>query len=278
MNSFDTQYKKIIEQCLSEGFLRPTRSGIPAYSIIGATITHDMAEGFPISTLRKMPQKGLRVELEFYLKGRTDKSWLNERGCHFWDYWQSKEFDNPNDLGPTYGFEWRHFGAEYKGIGDYTGQGVDQIQWVIEKLKKYPENKRLVVSQWNPKDIGKQAIPPCPFAFQLLKHGDKLNLIFFQRSGDVCLGMPTDFSEHALLLHLFCKETGYKEGKVIAMLGQVELYKNHVEGAKELLKRESFILPKVQTENFTSILNWSYEDTEFINYQHGEKLDFPIAI
>lgn len=278
MNTFDTQYKKIVNDCLDHGFLRPTRSGIPAYSLIGATITHDMKEGFPLITLRKMPQKSMRVESEFYLKGYTDKSWLAERGCHFWDYWKNRQSDDNNDLGPTYGFEWRHFGADYKGIDDYQGQGIDQIKWVLEKLKKYPENKRLVVSQWNPKDIDQQAIPPCPFAFQLLKHGDELNLIFYQRSADVCLGLPNDFAQHALLLHLFCLETEYKPGKVVGMFGQVELYENHIEGAKELLMREPKKLPEISTGKFTSIFDWEFADSEFINYEHGEAIKFPIAI
>lgn len=278
MKNFDTQYKEIIQECLEDGFLRPTRSGIPAYSLIGKTISHDMKLGFPLCTLRQMPQKGMRVETEFYLKGYTDKKWLTDRGCHFWDYWQNRKSDNPNDLGPTYGFEWRNFGAEYKGIGNYEGQGIDQIKWVLEKLRKYPENKRLVVSQWNPKDIDQQAIPPCPFAFQLLKHGDELNIIFYQRSADVCLGLPNDFAQHALLLHLFCLETGYKPGKVVGMFGQVELYENHIEGANKLLTIKPLTCPTAETKNFTTIFDWKFEDTTFINYQHGEKISFPIAI
>ena len=278
MKSFDIQYKQLIKDCLEEGLLRPTRSGIPAYSILGKTIEHDMKLGFPLCTLRHMPQKSMRVETEFYLKGYSDKKWLTDRGCHFWDYWQNRKSDNPDDLGPTYGFEWRYFGADYTGIKNYEGQGIDQIKWVIEKLRKYPENKRLVVSQWNPKDIDQQAIPPCPFAFQLLKHDDELNMIFYQRSGDICLGVPNDFAQHALLLHLFCLETGYKPGKVIAMFGQVELYENHLEGAKELLNRLPLEYPEVNTEKFEGIDNWSYEDTKFNNYQYGEKISFPIAI
>lgn len=277
-NNFDKQYKKIIKDCLENGFLRPTRSGISAHSLLGVTIIHDMKEGFPLSTLRKMPQKSMRVETEFYLKGYTDKKWLTDRGCHFWDYWFNRQTADENDLGPTYGFEWRHFGAEYKGVGDYTGQGIDQIKWVIEQLKKYPENKRLVVSQWNPKDVDQQAIPPCPFAFQLLKHGEELNLIFYQRSADVCLGLPNDFAQHALLLELFCKEVGHKPGKVIGMFGQVELYESHVDGARELVKRRIKKLPLVVTQNFKSITDWSYEDTQFINYKSGEVIKFPIAI
>lgn len=276
--SFQQQYKDLLKEVLKEGVLRPTRSGISAYSLLGKTLEHEMKNGFPLLTLRKMPEKSMRVETEFYLKGYTDKSWLTEQGCHFWDYWQSKHSDDPNDLGPTYGFEWRHWSAPYEGIGDYTGKGIDQITQVLQKLKQDPESKRLVVSQWNPKDIDQQAIPPCPFAFQLLKHGDELNLIFYQRSGDMCLGVPNDFAQHALLLHLFCKETGYKEGKVIAMFGQIELYENHIEGAQELIQRKFGKLPRVATERFTTITQWSYEDTQFINYQPKEKIRFPIAV
>ena len=278
MKSFDTQYKKILKEALREGFLRPTRSGTPAYSLIGKTIEHDMELGFPLCTLRKMPEKSMRVETEFYLKGYTDKKWLTDRGCHFWDYWSNKLSQDENDLGPTYGFEWRHFGAEYKGIGDYTNQGIDQIKWVIEKLKKYPENKRLVVSQWNPKDIDQQAIPPCPFAFQLITYGNKLNLIFYQRSGDICLGVPNDFAQHALLLHLFCLETGYVPGKVIGMFGQIELYENHIQQAQVLLQNKVKDYTTIETKHFTSILDWKFEDTTFKNYKHGEKINFPIAI
>lgn len=276
--SFEQQYKDLLTEALEEGLLRPTRSGVAAYSLLGKTLEHDMKDGFPLLTLRKMPQKSMRVETEFYLKGYTDKSWLTERGCHFWDYWQNKHSEDPNDLGPTYGFEWRHWNAPYNGIGNYTGKGIDQIKWVIEKLKQDPDSKRLIVSQWNASDIDKQAIPPCPFAFQLLKHGDELNLIFYQRSGDMCLGVPNDFAQHALLLHLFCKETGYKAGKVVAMFGQIELYENHINGVRELLARENGTLPQVSTETFTTITEWSYEDTQFINYTPQEKITFPIAI
>ena len=276
--SFDIQYKKIINEILEDGELRPTRTGIPAYSLMGKTLEHDMESGFPLCSLRTMPEKSMRVETEFYLKGHTDKQWLIDRGCHFWDHWSNKKSEDKNDLGPTYGFEWRNFGADYKGIGNYEGQGIDQIKWVLEEIKKDPDSKRLIVSQWNPKDLDQQAIPPCPFAFQLLKYGEKLNLIFYQRSGDICLGVPNDFAQHALLLHLFCLETGYKPGRVTGVFGQVELYENHVEGAKELITRDTEIYPKVETSRFTTITEWSHEDTKFTDYKHGEKINFPIAI
>ncbi len=278
MKNFDTQYKEIIKECLNEGYLRPTRSGIAAYSLLGKTIEHDMKLGFPLSTLRKMPQKSIRVETEFYLKGYTDKKWLIDHGCHFWDYWQNPKSKDQNDLGPTYGFEWRNFGADYKGIGNYSGQGIDQIMYLIKTIKEDPESKRLIVSQWNPKDLDQQAVPPCSFAFQILKYGDELTMIFYQRSADVCLGLPNDFAQHALLLHLLCLETGYKAGKVIGMFGQVELYENHTEGAKKLLLANALPYSIVSTNKFSNIFDWNFEDTEFINYKHGEKINFPIAI
>lgn len=277
MKSFETQYKNLIRESIDDGIIRPTRSGVNAYSLIGKTLEHDMNDGFPLLTLRKMPEKSMRVETEFYLKGYTDKAWLTDRGCNFWNSWANNS-ENPNDLGPTYGFEWRNWNAEYTGIGDYSGKGIDQISYVLNELKTNPESKRLVVSQWNISDVPKQTIPPCPFAFQLLKYGENLNLIFYQRSGDLCLGVPNDFAQHALILHLICKESGYKPGKVIAMFGQTELYENHLEGAQTLLSRENGVLPHIKTDGFTDLFSWSYTDTKFINYKPQEKILFPIAI
>jgi thymidylate synthase len=278
MKNFETQYKILLEETLNSGLLRPTRSGVNAYSLLGKSIEHDMELGFPLLTGREMPKKSMMVETEFYLKGYTDKNWLQERGCHFWDHWTSKIPKSENDLGPTYGFEWRHWNAKYDGIRDYSGEGVDQIAWVIDQLKNNPESKRLVVSQWNASDIENQAIPPCPFAFQLLKYGNKLNLVFYQRSADICLGLPNDFAQHALLLHLFCKETGLIPGTVVSMFGQIELFETHLTGAKELLSRETFPFPRIETNNFNGTLNWTYEDTNFVDYKHGDKIPFPIAI
>jgi thymidylate synthase len=278
MKSFEYQYKALIRESLASGILRPTRSGINALSLIGKTLEHDMSTGFPLLTLRKMPERSMRVETEFYLKGYTDRSWLTDRGCNFWNYWDSKNHSNPNDLGPTYGFEWRHWNAEYEGVDDYSGKGIDQISWILGELKSNPESKRLIVSQWNASDISKQMIPPCPFAFQLIKYGDKLNLIFYQRSGDLCLGIPNDFAQHALILHLICMESGYLPGKVVGMFGQTELYENHIEGAKVLLARRCRPLPTAQTEKFSTLFDWSFSDTKFINYKPQERISFPIAI
>jgi thymidylate synthase len=278
-NTFDTQYKELIQECIKEGFQRPTISGVDAKSILGVSISHSMKNGFPLSTLRKMPERSIRVETEFYLQGYTDKRWLTDRGCNFWNEWNCEKFEDPNDLGATYGFEWRNFGADYYGLNSpIVGSGVDQIKWVIQELKKNPDSKRIIVSQWNPKDIEIQPIPPCPFAFQLLKYGSELNLIFYQRSGDLCLGFPNDFAQHALLLHLFCKELNYNEGRVIGMFGQIEMYVNHEDQVKELLKETIYDLPKVKTNNFGSVLDWKYIDTVFENYNHGKTRKFDIAV
>lgn len=278
MKTFDPQYQALIQECLAHGTRRPTRSGVDALSVLGITIEHDMRAGFPLSTLRRLPEKSMRVETEFYLKGLTDRRWLQERGCHFWDAWNHPRHKDPDDIGPTYGFAWRHFGISYEGIKNYAGQGRDQIAWLLHELKTNPESKRLVVSQWDPCALEEQLIPPCPFAFQVLKYGEELNLVFYQRSADVALGLPNDFAQHALLLHLLCLETRYTPGKVIGMFGQAELYVTHLEGARKLLTRAPSDYPTCATTSFRKILDWSYADTTFVGYKPGEPMRFPLAV
>jgi thymidylate synthase len=273
-NNYELQYKNLINETIQFGTKRVTRSGVYAYSLMGKSLEHDMSDGFPLLTIRKMPQKSIRVETEFYLKGYTDRSWLQKNGCTFWNNWENKEFEDKDDLGPTYGFEWRNWGKEYLGINKHNGKGIDQIQLLLKEIKENPESKRLIVTQWNPSDVSKFVIPPCPFSFQIIKYENKLNLIFYQRSGDLCLGVPNDFAQHALILHLICLETEYEEGKVIGMFGNVELYENHVLGAKKMLTQDILQLPNILTKNFTSLDNWSYGDTQFLNYSSAEKINF----
>ena len=187
-----------------KGVRTPTRTGIFQYTTLGIKIEHNLNEGFPLITSRKMNFTNVASELEFFIKGYTDKKWLLDRGNKIWMHWanpqkapygvdkESKQkMIQERDLGPIYGFQWRHFGVEYKGHDvDYSGQGLDQLSEVIKELKNNTYIKRLVVNAWNPKDIypegkSKMALPPCVYSFELHVLEDKLNLIWHQRALDL---------------------------------------------------------------------------------------------
>ena len=183
------------------------------------------------------------------------------------------------DLGPIYGFQWRHFGAEYRGPNeDYSGEGVDQLQSIVDKLKDNPVDRRMLCSAWNPNDLHKMALPPCHYNFKVTSDGKELNLTWDQRSTDVPLGLPFNIASYACLLHLLAKETGLQEGKLTGQLTDVHIYENQMEGVKEQLKREPLDLPRIKTENFDGIFNWNSSDTKVEGYEHHPKIYFPIAV
>jgi thymidylate synthase len=287
-------YLDIVKNVLKNGEKVDTRTGIKAYTIAGSIFEHDMSKGFPLLTTKKTPFKLVASELEFFIKGITDKKWLQDKNNHIWDEWakpqkapyghdeiSKKRMLEERDLGPIYGFEWRHFNAKYENYDtDYSGKGIDQLKKVVETLKTNPRDRRMIVSAWNPEQFNEMALPPCHYAFQITVIGDKLNLLWNQRSVDTMLGLPFNIASYALLLHLLAKETGLKEGKLVGFLADVHIYENHVDGAREQLLRDpdKYPLAKIDTENWKSIFEWKSEDTKLINYQSYEKIPFEIAI
>ncbi|MFH1711932.1 MAG: thymidylate synthase [Patescibacteria group bacterium] len=288
------EYLNIVQKVLDEGVIKMPRQGIEAYTIAGAMFEHNMATGFPLLTTKKVPSRLVASELEFFIKGITDKQWLLDENNHIWDEWanprkapyghdeESKQrMLEERDLGAIYGFQWRHFNAEYDNYNtDYTGKGVDQLKKVIEMLKTNPDDRRMIVSAWNPLMLDQMALPPCHYLFQVTVIDGKLNLMWNQRSVDTMLGLPFNIASYALLLHLLAKETGFKEGKLVGFLGDVHIFVNHVDGAKEQLSRDfnKYPLPKIKTEPFTSIFDWQYKDTELIDYQSHPRIQFEIAV
>lgn len=292
-NNFDKQYQPLINSVLTDGFERITRSGASTLSIHGHMIKHDMAEGFPLTTLRSIPFHLVASELEWALKGKTDKKSLNELGNHIWDKFcnpkyithfknDQETYDlmfNENDLGPIYGFQWRHFGANYVDTGtDYSLKGFDQIQNLIDMLKKNTFSKRLIVTNWHPKDVPEMAVPSCPCMFQLIRHGNKLNLSFFQRSADCMVGLPFDFAFHALLLHLFALQTGLQAGSVVGFFNNVEIFNQHIDGAKKLIKKTPKKLGELETKQFNNILDWKFSDSQLLEYEPNESMKFEVNI
>jgi len=285
-------YLDLLKDILENGIRKENRTGIDVLGIDSAIFKHDMSTGFPIQTTKKVLLRLIASELEFFIKGITDKRWLQERDNHIWDEWcnpdkvsyghdedTKQRMKEERDLGPVYGFQWRHFGAEYCGYdADYTGKGVDQLAKLVNTLKKDPNNRRMIVSAWNPMDLGKMALPPCHYAFQVTTTEDRVNLFWNQRSVDTVLGLPFNIAGYALLLHLLAKESGMKEGQLTGFLGDVHIYENHLKGVEEMLGRELYQLPKVETENFSSIFDWNYKQTKLLGYEHHPAIKFDVAV
>lgn len=287
-------YLDIVQKILDAGTKNPTRTGIDALVIPGAMFEHEMEKGYPLLTTKKTPFRLVASELEFFIKGITDKQWLKDRDNHIWDEWANPKKapygHNENaknkmaaerDLGPIYGFQWRHFNADYENYDtNYEGQGIDQLKNLVEKIKSNPSDRRMIVSAWNPLQLEQMALPPCHYLYQVTVTNNKLNLFWSQRSVDTMLGLPFNIASYALLLHLIAKEAGLKEGKLVGFLADVHIYKNHLDGAREQLTRDPnrYPLPRIETSNFKSIFDWQYTDTNLLNYQSYPKIKFDIAV
>ncbi|MBU1975818.1 MAG: thymidylate synthase [Nanoarchaeota archaeon] len=285
-------YLDIIQKILDKGVLKKNRTGMDAISLAGVMFEHDMSEGFPLLTTKSVPLRLVASELEFFIKGLTDKEWLKERNNHIWDEWctpkkvpyghdeeTKKKMASERDLGPIYGWQWRNIGAEYQSFDKLPlGKGVDQLKYVVDMLKKDPNDRRMIVCAWNPIDLKDMALPPCHWGFQVTVIGDKLNLMWNQRSIDSALGLPFNIASYGLLLHLLAKEAKLNEGRLVGFLGDTHVYVNHVEGLKEQLSRKPYPLPIIKTENFTSIFEWKYTDSIVEDYDHHPRIKFDIAV
>jgi thymidylate synthase len=287
-------YLNIVRQIIEKGIQKKDRTGTGTIAIAGAMFEHQMNNGFPLLTTKKMPYRLVASELEFFIKGISDKKWLQDRNNHIWDEWctpekipynhdeeTKKRMMEERDLGPIYGWQWRHFGAKYSGLDtDYTGQGVDQLKRIVNDLKNTPFSRQMLVLAWNPMDKDKVIPPFCHYGFQITVLDNKLNLFWNQRSVDTMLGLPFNIASYATLLHLLAKETGFEEGKLTGFLADVHIYNNHIEGAKEQLNRDpnKYKLPKIETPNFTSIFDWQYTDTNLIGYESYPGIKFEIAV
>lgn len=285
-------YLDIVKRVLENGEQKDDRTGTGTIAVAGAFFEHDMKDGFPLLTTKSVPFRLVASELEFFIKGITDKNWLLERNNHIWDDWcspdkvqyahdeQTKQaMKDERELGPIYGFQWRNYNATYNGYDKKQGDdGVDQLKRIVETLKKNPTDRRMICMAWNPLKLEHMALPPCHYGFQITVIKGRLNLMWNQRSVDVALGLPFNIASYALLLHLLAKEAGLEEGKLIGFLADTHIYKNHVDGLKEQLTREPLKLCSIKTENFKSIFEWKYEDTIVENYEKLGRIKFDIAV
>lgn len=233
MINIDEEYKGLMAGVLYSGIEKEDRTGTGTISVFGRQISHDMALGFPLLTIKKVFFNNALTELLWMLQGRTDVEYLVRHGVNYWtpDYNRSKRGDGT--LGKVYGYQWRNF------------NGQDQIVTLLNILKYEPYSRRMMVSAWNPADMDDMALPPCHYGFQIYVRGEYLDLIWTQRSVDVFLGLPYDIAIYGLLLQFIATGYGYKPGRLVGQFGDVHLYKNHIEPAKEAIQRKPKTLPTV---------------------------------
>jgi thymidylate synthase len=288
-------YHDIIQTVMGSGLWKENRTGIRTKTLPGMMFSHDMSQGFPLLTTKRMPFSLVASELEFFIQGKTDKSWLQERKNHIWDEWAHPQkapySHNPadrqkmleeKDLGPIYGFQWRHFNAPYKDHHTHYDQtsGIDQLKYLVETLKTNPNDRRMLVMAWNPLQLKEMALPPCHYGFQVTVVGGKLHLLWNQRSVDVMVGLPFNIASYGLLLHLLAKESSLEEGQLVGFLGDVHIYEDHFEGANIQLQRDASLypLPRITTLSFQDIFAWHSQDSQMVGYQSYPKIVLPIAV
>jgi len=295
MNKLDEQYQRLISQILLEGSESNDRTGVGTLSIAGAQIRHNMAEGFPLLTVRKVPYRSVRVELEGFINGINSKKWYQDRNCSYWKSWcnpQKVPYGTDeetktkmlaeDDLGIIYGNNWRGF-HDPTGVSDDPFCGVeslhvDQLSDLVKTLKADPNSRRMMVYAWNPLALDHAALPACHDSFQVTVTENKLNLIFRMRSSDAVLGLPSNLASYGTLLHLLAKESGFQEGYLVAHLGDIHIYKNALDAAQEYLKREPFELPRIFTEGFTSIFDWTHDQTKAVDYKAHDRIKVEVAV
>jgi len=342
MNNLDKQYQELLRTILEYGVDKKDRTGTGTKSIFGYTVRHNMKNGFPLLTTKKMYWKGIVTELLWFLRGDTNIKYLVDNDCHIWDgdayknyerRWEAEgkvlsppvnkftkeEFINEiktnwmnarelGELGPIYGKQWRNWGGdkEWKSKQSNTGPmlipGIDQISNLINDLKTNPDSRRLMVNAWNVGELDKMILPPCHYGFQvytrelsleerqeICKHDvdshikldslrvpkRMLSLMWNQRSVDTFLGLPFNIASYGLLLKLIAKEVNMVPGELVGNLGDVHLYNNHLEQAKEQLTREPMDLPRVKIGNLDLLLG--YAEVSLEDYNSHSPIKAPLS-
>lgn len=277
-------YLDLLQRVLEHGDKKSDRTGTGTTAIFGHQMRFDLSEGFPILTTKQVHFRSIIVELLWFLRGDTHVAYLQNHKVSIWNEWATREqtarFGRPEgELGAIYGHQWRNFGATQQDNGCYADDGFDQISWLINEIKTNPDSRRLIVSGWNPKEVGQVALPPCHTLFQFFVQDDKLSCQLYQRSADVFLGVPFNIASYALLTHMVAQACQLQVGDFIWTGGDCHLYSNHVEQARLQLSREPFALPRLQLNPAISdIFDFKPEDIELVDYRHHPAIKADVAV
>lgn len=261
-------YLDLLNHIIENGSYKADRTGTGTYSVFGYQMRFDLEEGFPLLTTKKLHLRSIIYELLWFLQGDTNIRYLKDHGVKIWDEWA----DENGDLGPVYGKQWRSWGAK-------DGSTVDQISDIIEQIKHNPDSRRLIVSTWNVAEIPEMALAPCHVLFQFYVNNGEISCQLYQRSADLFLGVPFNIASYSLLLMMIAQVTGLKPKHFIHTFGDVHLYSNHMEQAKEQLTRSPKSLPRMMINpEVTSIFDFKYEDFQLTGYDPEPHIKAPVAV
>ena len=267
-NAAERQYLDLLAEVLADGARKSDRTGTGTLSVFGRQLRFPLADSFPLLTTKKLHVKSIVYELLWFLRGDTNVKWLQERGVTIWDEWA----DENGNLGPVYGYQWRHWRTP-------GGGEVDQIKNVVSSLRTKPDSRRHIVSAWNPADVDRMALPPCHALFQFYVANGRLSCQMYQRSADLFLGVPFNIASYALLTLMAAQVTGLKPGEFILTLGDAHLYLNHLEQAKEQLSRAPRPFPRLRLNPVVKeLLEFRYEDFTLEGYDPHPAIKAPIAV
>ncbi len=282
------QYLDLVKKILDEGARKADRTGTGTTSIFGYQMRFDLQKGFPLLTTKKVYTRGIIHELLWFLKGDTNIKYLVDNNVHIWDDWPYKEFKQSSEykgetieefaemiknadadsefvkkwgeLGPVYGYQWRHWPT-------YDGGEVDQITQLVDQIKNNPNSRRLLLSSWNAAMVEDMALPPCHTLFQFYVSDGKLSCQLYQRSADLFLGVPFNIASYALLTQMLAQVCGLQAGEFVHTFGDVHIYNNHIEQCKLQISREPRQLPTLELNpNITNIFDFTIDDIKILNY------------
>ena len=276
------QYHDLLRHILQHGARKTDRTGTGTLSVFGYQMRFDLQAGFPLLTTKKVHTKSIIHELLWFIKGDTNIKYLKDNGVSIWDEWA----DENGDLGPVYGKQWRSWEAPDGGEGQ--GRVIDQLQDVLNQLKRTPDSRRMIISAWNPADVPNMALPPCHLLMQFYvappdpqkgETANKLSCQLYQRSADVFLGVPFNIASYALLTMMIAQECGYTAHEFIWTGGDTHLYLNHLEQVDTQLSRDFRPLPTMRLNpEVKSVFDFTYADFTLENYNPHPAIKAPVAV
>lgn len=274
-------YHNMLRHILENGYKKEDRTGTGTTSVFGYQNRYDLSKGFPLLTTKKVFTRGIIHELLWLLKGDTNIQYLLDHNVHIWDEWA----DEKGDLGPVYGEQWRAWRKP-------DGSAVDQISWVVNRIKTNPDCRRLLVSAWNPAVMpdtsiapkenpknGNAALPPCHAFFQFYVTNGKLSCQLYQRSADVFLGVPFNIASYALLTHMIAQVCDLDVGEFIHTFGDLHIYNNHIDQVNVQLSREPRALPKLKLNpEIKNIFDFTFDDIEIEGYDPHPTIKADVSV